>query len=370
MYSVFPLNKQNHLTAKMFLDEGGSVNIARYEKVKYPLLAGFTKKQKAVIWFPEEVNLTADNVQFDASLVPYEQDIVMYAVLRNMVLDSVQGRAPMLAFAPITGLPELEGWLTWWTAMEQVHSDSYTWIIRNVFPDPSKVIDKLLEIEPIIDCAKSVSEYYDNLIYLNNYRALKDSLDLKNYDEYEHKKALWLALIAVNALEGIRFYASFATMWAFAESKRMEGNAKIFKLICRDENLHLGSTQQILKILPKDDPDFERIRRETEPQSRQIFIDVANQEIIWAKFLFRYGSILGLNEELLTQYIQFITTKRMRALKYESPYKITSNPLPWTEKWIAGAEVQVAPQETEITSYTTGDVKKDVTVDFLKGLSL
>ncbi len=369
-YSVFPMNGQNHLTAKMFLDEAGGVNVARYEKVKYPVFSGFTKKQKGFFWQPEEVDLTKDKKDF-AALTSHEQHISISNVLRQSLLDSVQGRAPMLAFAPISSLPELEGWFTWWTAMEQIHSDSYTHIVRNAFSDPSKVFDKLLEIEDIVDCAKEVSKYYDDLMRLNNIRALKEEFPELPYDEYEHKKAIWLALMAVNALEGIRFYVSFACTWAFAETKRLEGIAKIIKLIARDENLHLGSTQQLLRMLPKDDPDYEKIRIETTPECVQIFVMAAEQEINWAKYLFQYGTMMGLNAQILTDYIKWLTTKRMRALKYESPYVVpAANPLSWTEKWIAGGNVVVAPQETEITSYTSGDVKKDVDSKFLSGLSL
>lgn len=370
MYSVFPIKGQDHLSAKMFLDEAGGVNVARYEKVKYPVFSGFTKKQKGIFWQPEEVDISKDGPQF-RSMTPFEQHISISNVLRQSTLDSVQGRAPMLAFAPICSLPELEAWFTWWTAIEQIHSESYTHISRQVFHDPTKVFNTLLEIEPIVDCAKSISKYYDDLIRLNNIWALKEEFPELPYDEYEHKKAIWLALMAVNALEGIRFYVSFACSWAFAETKRLVGIATIIKLICRDENLHLGSTQQLLKMLPKDDPIYARIREETVEECRQIFVTAAEQEIAWASYLFKDGSILGLNEEILVKYVKWITTKRMKALKYDSPYDVGStNPLAWTEKWIAGAEYQPAPQELEITSYTSGDVKKDVTDDFLSTLSL
>lgn len=369
-YSVFPINGQNHLTAKMFLDEAGGVNVARYEKVKYPVFSGFTKKQKGFFWQPEEVDLVKDAVDFKA-LTPNEQHISISNVLRQSLLDSVQGRAPMLAFAPITSLPELEGWFTWWTAMEQIHSDSYTHIVRNVFNDPSKVFDKELEISEIVDCAKEVSKYYDDLIRLNNIKALKEEFPDLPYSEYEHKKAIWLALNAVAALEGIRFYVSFACTWAFAETKRLEGIAKVIKLIARDENLHLGGTQQLLRMLPKDDPDYAKIAVETKPECIRIHVLAAEQEMTWAKYLFKFGTMMGLSEKILCDYIKWLTTKRMRSLKLESPYEVpAANPLSWTEKWIAGGNVVVAPQETEFTNYTSGDVKKDVDDAFLGTLSL
>jgi ribonucleoside-diphosphate reductase beta chain len=228
-----------------------------------------------------------------------------------------------------------------------------------------------MEIRPIVDCAKDISKYYDQLIRMNNIWALKEEFPELPYDEYEHKKAIWLALMSVNALEGIRFYVSFACSWAFAETGRLGGIAQLIKLICRDENLHLGSTQQLLKMLPKDDPTYLKIREETWEECRQIFVIAAEQEMEWARYLFKDGSMLGLSEEILVKYVKWLTTKRMKALKYESPYDVgATNPLSWTEKWIAGGDVQVAPQELEITSYTAGDVKKDITQEFLSGLSL
>jgi len=367
-YSVFPLHEQNHLKAKMFLDEAGGVNVARYEKVKYPALTGFLKKQKGFMWAPEEIDLTVDSKEYK-ELNKHEQHIFVSNLLRQSLLDSVQGRAPMLAFGAITTLPELEAWWIWQGAIEQIHNESYTHIVRNGVPDPSKIFDTLLEIEPIVDCAKSISSYYDKLIHLNNLKAVHETYDL-SYDAYEHKKALWLALHALNALEGIRFYVSFACSWAFAETERMKGNAKIIKLICRDENLHLGFVQQTIKMLPKDDPDYISIREECLEETRQIFIEAAEQEVSWAKYLFKDGSMLGLNEHLLTQYVHWITSKRMSTLKYESPYKVASNPLPWTEKWIAGGDVQVAPQEQELTMYTSQDIKRDLSMDSMRGLSL
>jgi len=192
-----------------------------------------------------------------------------------------------------------------------------------------------------------------------------------SYGSYKHKKALYLAIMAVNILEGVRFYVSFACSWAFAELKKMEGNAKIIKFIARDENVHMASTQQMLKLLPSDDEDFAKIAEECEQESIDMFIDAIEQEKAWAEYLFKDGSMIGLNAELLKQYIEWIAARRMRAVGLTAPYSTTaSNPLPWTEKWIRGGEVQVAPQETEISSYVIGGTKQDVTDDTFKGMSL
>lgn len=364
-FSVFDSsNKKDSTSVKAFFDDPPT--IARYDKQKYPFLEKLTEKQLGFFWRPEEIDIFKDSKDFKG-LTPHEQHIFTSNLKRQILLDSVQGRAPTVAFGPICSLPELENWILTWAFSESIHSRSYTHIIRNVYADPSKIFDEMMDIQEIIECADDISKNYDELIFLNNKREQKV---LINYDPYEHKKTLWKTLMSVNILEGVRFYVSFACSWAFAELKKMEGNAKIIKLICRDENLHLAGTQQLLKALPNDDPDFAQIREETRDESIKMFVDAVNQEKAWAHYLFKDGSMIGLNETLLNEYIEWIANKRMTAVGLPTPYKGGSNPLPWTQKWISGAEVQVAPQETEITSYIVGGVKKDVTTDTFKGFSL
>ena len=343
---------------------GQLVNIARYDKQKYSIFEKLTEKQLGFFWRPEEVDLSRDSKDFKA-LNENEKHIFTSNLKRQILLDSVQGRAPSLALLPICSLPELETWIQTWTFYETIHSRSYTHIIRNVYSDPSRVFDEMLDIQEIGDCAADISKYYDRLITANNQQALFKH-DKKHM--YEHKKDLWLCLNAVNALEGVRFYVSFACSWAFAEVKKMEGNAKIIKLIARDENVHLASTQQLLKILPKEDEDFARIQEETRDECISMFYRVVEQEKSWAHYLFQNGSMIGLNEELLCQYVDHIAAKRMGAIGLNG--KPGPNPLPWTQKWIAGSDVQVAPQETEITSYINGGVVKDVDENTFKGFSL
>jgi ribonucleoside-diphosphate reductase beta chain len=360
--SVFSThNEKSHLERNCFFDE--AVDVARYDKVKYPQFEKLTEKQLGFFWRPEEVDLSRDGKDFKA-LTEHEQHIFTSNLKRQILLDSVQGRAPSLAFLPVCSLPELETWIQTWTFFETIHSRSYTHIIRNVYSDPSKVFDEMLAVPEILDCAGDISKYYDELIKWNNLAYDPGEF----YSEYEHKKALWLCLNAVNALEGVRFYVSFACSWAFAEVKKMEGNAKIIKLIARDENVHLASTQQLLKILPKEDEDFARIQEETRSECIDMFYKVVEQEKEWARYLFKEGSMIGLNEELLSQYVDHIAAKRMGAIGLNG--KPGANPLPWTQKWISGAEVQVAPQETEITSYVIGGVKKDVDENTFKGFTL
>ena len=348
--SVFNTAKVDNTKQPMFFGE--PVNIARYENIRYNTFDKLTEKQLGFFWRPEEVDIGRDSKDF-RSLSDHEQHIFTSNLKRQILLDSVQGRAPTEAFLPICSLPELENWIVTWTFSETIHSRSYTHIIRNIYNNPSEVFDGMLDIQEIVDCAKSISKYYDDVIAKPT------------------KKNLWLALNAVNALEGIRFYVSFACSWAFAELKKMEGNAKIIKFIARDENVHLASTQQMLKLLARDDKEYAKIRQESEQEVIALFDSVVQQEKKWAEYLFKDGSMIGLNADLLGEYVEWIASKRMHAVGYKCPYRVQqANPLPWTQKWISGGEVQVAPQETEISSYIIGGVKKDVDEQTFAGMSL
>jgi len=364
---------KNNVDKSQPLFFGQSVGIARYDIQKYPWLEKLTEKQLGFFWQPSEVDLSKDSIDFK-SLEKHEQHIFTSNLKRQILLDSVQGRAPIAAFGPICSLPELENWLTTWTFSETIHSRSYTHIIRNIYPNPSKVFDEILDIKEIVDCADDISKYYDDLIEWNAIRYMHQSHLLTDTNlfvpEGAHKKTLWLTLMSVNILEGLRFYSSFACSWAFAEVKKMEGNAKIIKLIARDENLHLAGTQQLLKALIKEDEEFATIAENTKEECKSLFVTAVDQEKQWAKYLFADGSIVGLNEELLVQYIEWLAHKRMTAVGLESPYKGGSNPLPWTQKWIAGSDVQVAPQETEISNYVSGGINKDVDNNTFKGFVL
>jgi len=376
MSSVFDINNRaDHTKVKAFLDPSGGPTIQRYDAVKYKQFDKLTDKQLGFFWRPEEVDIYQDAKDFKG-LTTHEQHIFTSNLKRQILLDSVQGRAPVEAFNPVVSLPELENWIVTWTFSETIHSRSYTHIIRNIYSNPSKVFDELMDIGEIVDCAKDISKYYDDLVELAGYyNLLGEGTHTVNgkkvtVDLYDLKKKLWLTLMSVNILEGVRFYVSFACSWAFAELKKMEGNAKIIKLIARDENLHLASTQALLKILKTDDKDYAKIAKETEEECIQMFVDAVDQEKMWADYLFKDGSMIGLNTQLLSEYIEFICTKRMTAVGLQSPYSVKSNPLPWTQKWISGADVQVAPQETEISSYVQGGTKQDVNEDTFKGFSL
>lgn len=367
MSTVFDAaNRSDHTKNLAFFDPSGGVTIQRYDTMKYKQFDKLTEKQLGFFWRPEEVDIFRDAKDFK-DLTSHEQHIFTSNLKRQILLDSVQGRAPTVAFGPICSLPELETWITTWTFSETIHSRSYTHIIRNIYSNPSKIFDEMMDISEIVDCAGDISRLYDELIEMNSFYANREHPESALY---EHKKKLWLALMSVNILEGVRFYVSFACSWAFAELKKMEGNAKIIKFIARDENLHLASTQTLLKILPQDDPAFAMIEGECRDEAVRLFEQAVDQEKKWAEYLFRDGSMIGLNYQLLAEYVEWIANKRMTAVGLPTKYKGGANPLPWTQKWIAGAEVQVAPQETEISSYIIGGTKQDVDRNSFSGFSL
>ena len=372
-------NKVDHTKVTAFLDPSGGPTIQRYDTMKYPSFDKFTDSQLGFFWRPEEVDVYRDAKDFKA-LTDHERHIFTSNLKRQILLDSVQGRAPAESFGSIVSLPELENWIITWTFSETIHSRSYTHIIRNVYSNPSEIFDGMMDIGEIVDCADDITKYYDELIELSRWynllgegtHQITSNRESRNVtvDLYRLKKLLYLALMSVNILEGVRFYVSFACSWAFAEAKKMEGNAKIIKFIARDENLHLGSTQLLLKTLPKDDPDFAKIAEETKEECVKMFVDAVDQEKAWAHYLFKDGSMIGLNEQLLSEYIEYIAGRRMEKVGMPKVYKVSQNPLPWTQKWISGADVQVAPQETEITSYVNGGTKQDVDENTFSGLSL
>ena len=375
--SVFDVtNKADHTKVTAFLDPTGGPTIQRYDTLKYKNFDKLTDKQLGFFWRPEEVDIYQDAKDFKG-LTEHERHIFTSNLKRQILLDSVQGRAPVEAFSPIVSLPEIENWIQTWTFSETIHSRSYTHIIRNVYSNPSKIFDELMDIPEIMDCAGDISKYYDDLIETSAYYNLlgvgTHTVNGKEVvvDLYELKKLLWLTLMSVNILEGVRFYVSFACSWAFAELKKMEGNAKIIKFIARDENTHLAASQSLLRLLPKDDADFVKIKKECEEDVVAMFEEAVNQEKQWAEYLFKDGSMIGLNSNLLNDYVEWIAAKRMKSLGIHSNYHVPqANPLPWTEKWIGGGNVQVAPQETEISSYVVGGIKQDLSNDTLQGLSL
>lgn len=355
MYSTFKPSAHDATKEPMFLGRG--VDIARYDKQKYPFFEKLTEKQNSFFWVPNEVDLSKDRIDF-GQLAEHEQHIFLSNLKYQILLDSVQGRAPNIAFLPICSLPELETFIETWSYFETIHSRSYTHIIRSVLNDPSGTFDSIGGIEPIVKRAESVTRYYDELIRLVSLRTAGHDVD-----DYDIKRALLLTLYSVNVLEGIRFYVSFACSFSFAERKIMEGNAKIIKFIARDEAVHLSATQFILNNIFKEDHQYERIAQHCHQEIRDIFKEAAKQEIEWCEYLFQYGSVMGMNQAILEQYIKHLTNTRMKALNLAPIFEETKNPIPWISNWLTSDNVQVAPQETEISSYLTGAIDNTVEED-------
>ena len=365
-YSIFNQKINDTLKEPMFF--GDAVNVARFDQQKFEMFEKLTEKQLSFFWRPEEIDVSKDKIDF-GKLLPNEKHIFISNLQYQILLDSVQGRSPNIAFLPIVSLPELENWIETWAFSETIHSRSYTHIIRAIVNEPGAVFDEIMKTEEIIQRATSVSKHYDKLIkhtqaYLLNGEG-EHQIDGKtlNINMYSLKRLLYLTIMSVNILEAIRFYVSFACSFAFAERKVMEGNAKIIKLIARDEALHLTGTKHMLNLMRdgKDDPDMQAIAIECEAEVIQMFKDAANQEKECAEYLFRDGSMIGLNAQILKQYLEYITNIRMSALNMQPIFEQTTNPLPWLNHWLDSDNVQVAPQETEITSYLVSAI--DNTID-------
>lgn len=355
-FTVFPIGEQNHQTQTMFL--GDPISVSRNDNPKFKIFDTFVDKQMAFFWKPEEVKLTDERKQFK-ELSEAEKHIFLNNIKYQILLDSVQGRAPNLTFLEIASLPEIESWVSTWSFFEIIHSRSYTYILKNLFPDPSKVLDEITLDEEIINRALSISKHYDKLkelIIKHQTGELKDINELK--------KQLYFTLISVNALEGIRFYVSFACSFAFAESKRvMEGNAKIIKFIARDEVLHLHATQHMLNLIHRGRDDLFLCEFSKTDECRnevyKIYKELVDQEKAWSSFLFKNGSMLGLNEMMLNKYLEHLCNVRLKAIEYDPIFEKTSDELPWMSKWLSNNDQQEAPQETEKTGYTISQINND-----------
>ncbi len=375
-FSVFNRTVYDHMKQPMFFGE--NVNVSRYDEQRHPIFEKLIDKQISFFWRPEEIDLSRDRIDFMEKLDEHERHIFVSNLKYQTLLDSIQGRSPNIAFLPIVSTPELETWIETWSFFETIHSRSYTHIIRNIFPNPSVVLDDIVKNPEIIKRAASISQYYDALIEGTNYYSLLGEgvheVNGKSIrvSKRDLKRRLYLTMVSVNVLEAVRFYVSFACSFAFAERQLMEGNAKLIRFIARDEALHLAGTQEILKIIHegKDDPEMQEIARECEGQVYQIFITAAEQEKEWAKYLFKDGSMMGLNADILCQYVEYITNNRLRAIGFKNVFSTTQNPLPWINSWLVSDNVQVAPQEAEISSYVVGQIDNAVHEDAFAGFDL
>ena len=364
-YTTFSRNHNDQMQEPMFF--GQTVNVSRYDQQKYPIFEKLIEKQLSFFWRPEEVDVSKDRLDFQA-LPEHEKHIFLSNLKYQTLLDSVQGRSPNVALLPIVSIPELETWIETWAFSETIHSRSYTHIIRNVTQSPELIFDDIVSNEKISERADAVTTYYDDLIngvsLYNLYGEGKHEINGQTVviSLFDLKKKLYLAMMSVNILEAIRFYVSFACSFAFAERELMEGNAKIIKLIARDEALHLSGTQHILNIMQdgKDDPEMAIVAAQCHEEAIKMFVEAAEQEKEWAEYLFKDGSMIGLNKHILCQYVEYITNARMTAIGLPAQFENNSNPIPWINSWLVSDNVQVAPQEAEISSYLVGQIDSQV----------
>ena len=377
--SMTVFNTQEVDTKKQPMFFGAPLGVQRYDSFKYSSFENLTKSQLGYFWRPEEVSLQKDRGDYQ-SLRPEQKHIFTSNLKYQTMLDSVQGRAPGMAFSPYCSLPELEACMNVWQFMEMIHSRSYTYIMKNVYSDPSEVFDTILKDDRILERAANVTGSYDDFVNsahqydTSNWwrETWKDHISAK-MERKELKRKLYRAVANVNILEGIRFYVSFACSFAFGELKVMEGSAKIISLIARDENQHLAITQNILNYWRKgDDPEMLEIVKEEENWIIQAFKNTVDEEKRWAEYLFKDGTMIGLNDKLLQQYVEWVANRRIRAIGMKPIYDVPAknNPLPWTEHWISSKGLQVAPQETEVESYIVGGIKQDVKKDTFSGFKL
>jgi ribonucleotide reductase beta subunit family protein with ferritin-like domain len=372
-------NTEVHDNKKQPMFFGKPLGVQRYDSYKYPIFEKLTTTQLGYFWRPEEVSLQKDRADYH-TLRPEQKHIYTSNLKYQIMLDSIQGRGPGMAFIPYCSLPELEACMEVWGFMEMIHSRSYTYIIKNIYPDPSDIFDHIITDERILERAKSVTQAYDDFINAAQEWGTGEMWSSefmgspsREYTIKDVKRKLFRAVANVNILEGIRFYVSFACSFAFGELKLMEGSAKIISLIARDENQHLAITQNILnKWKNGDDPEMKQIMKEEEEWLYAMFDKAVNEEKRWADYLFKDGSMIGLNDTLLKKYVEWVANRRMKAIGLKPIYDVAAknNPLPWTQHWISSKGLQVAPQETEVESYVVGGIKQDVKKDTFSGFKL
>jgi ribonucleotide reductase beta subunit family protein with ferritin-like domain len=364
--SVF--NKDKGLDAtKQLMFFGPDLAVQQYSDMKYPIFDKLNQQQLGYFWRPEEISLQKDRNDY-LGLSEQQKHIFTSNLKYQTMLDSVQGRGPCLAFLPFCSLPELEGCIVTWDFIETIHSRSYTYIIKNLYPDPNEIFDTIIKDQKIENRAKTITEKYDDMIN-TGYQWV---LDPSKVDLYELKKKLYLTMVTVNILEGLRFYVSFACSFAFGELKMLEGSAKIISFIARDESQHLAMSQTIINNWKdrEGDKDMVKIAKECEKEVYQMYEEALQEEKRWATYLFSKGAMIGLSEKLLHQFVEYMANRRMKAIQLNPIYDQKTNPLPWTDHWLNSKGMQNAPQETEIESYVIGGIKQDVEKDQFKKFKL
>ena len=356
--------KTDYLNRKMFLDPEGPVTIQRFEEVKYKKIADFETTARGFFWVPEEISLTKDANDFkDAS--DTVKHIFTSNLLRQTALDSLQGRAPSQVFTPVCSLPELEALIYNWTFFEtNIHSRSYSHIIRNIYNVPKEIFNTIHDTKEIVDMASSVGNYYDALHKVNCRKELEQDVN-----EKEHIKAIYMALHASYALEAFRFMVSFATSLAMVENKIFIGNGNIISLILQDELLHKGWTAYLINQVVKEDSRFAQVKSECESEVYQLYLDVIREEKEWADYLFKYGPVIGLNATVLKDFVDYTAVGALKeiGIKYNNPAP-KSTPIPWFNKHSDTSKKQTALQESESTNYVIGVMSESLNYDDLPNI--
>lgn len=354
----------NYLKRKMFLDPEGPVTVQRFEEVKYPKLQKFEELARGFFWVPEEISLTKDKIDHKEASDAVKH-IFTSNLLRQTALDSIQGRAPSQVFGPVCSIPELEALtLTWGFFETSIHSKSYSHIIRNVYGVPKEEFNKIHDTDEIAGMAANVGRHYENLHILNCRKELGEEIPVM-----DHKRAIWLALHASYALEALRFMVSFATSLAMVENKIYIGNGNIISLILQDEILHAEWTAWIINNVIKDDPDFVQIAEETKDEVYALYLEVINEEKAWAEYLFKKGVVIGLNAQILKDFVDYTAFAKLKevGIKYLEEHP-KSSPIPWFNKHVNINKKQTALQENESTNYVIGVMSDAVTYEELPDL--
>ncbi|EOK1940664.1 class Ia ribonucleoside-diphosphate reductase subunit beta [Shigella sonnei] len=368
-YSTFRLGANDATKEPMFL--GQSVNVARYDQQKYRDFEKLIERQLSFFWRPEEVDISSDRIDFNTKLRDHERHIFLSNLRYQTLLDSVQGRSPNATLLPLISIPELETWVETWSFSETIHSRSYTHIIRGMVDDPSIVFDGIVTDEEIINRAISISAEYDRLYWMTCERQSLGEKEFERlyvneygWEPYPLHRQLFRTLVSINALEAIRFYVSFACTFAFGERKLLEGNTKIMRFIARDEALHCEGTERMIRFMRtgREGLLWKEIAADEENVIYDTMKSVAEQEMNWADYLFKDGSMIGLNADILKTYVKYRTNLAMNRLGLKALFpEVTTDPLVWMNKWLLTDTLQIAPQEAEQSTYLVGQI--DSTVD-------
>jgi ribonucleoside-diphosphate reductase beta chain len=354
MKSVLNLKNIDYTKQPIFLGE--DLNLQRYDRFKYPIFFELFKKQEEFFWWPHEISLQKD--RSDYKELTAEERFVFDQNLRFQTLgDSMLSRSIHSLKEYVTN-PELEICMNTWARFEGIHSYSYSYLLNNVHPDATKFFDSIMEDKEIVSRAELIRNNYDKI--------------LGSDDKKDKKEKIYDCVLSTNVMEGLVFYVSFACSFYFGYRGKMEGNSKIIKFIQRDEALHFGITQNLLKIFRDEDKEgFTGIAKKSEDKVYAFYEQAVKNEIDWAQYLFSKGALLGLNPDVLGGYTKWLCDNRLRSLGYKKLFNQKENPIAgWLDSYLDSSKVQVAPQETEISAYKIGARDTNITEDTFDDIKL